>query len=334
MSKTETREQQIQRLIDRHVRDRNMDPRSIEESYKFTHLGIEIDPDFFEARLDMGWGFFKDEPRHLDHITRNMIIFVYLAYRRSTGCYHQGKKAVMMGATYEQMVEALEAAHVAGGGLTLHHGFEALQRMRDEGLVPGSQEGPWRNHWVEFDIKPDAVADPRVELPMSQEDLEANIRAYYSAELGAGKIAEDLVYASRIDPDFWSRYLRLAWGVYQEKECFPRPDSARAHDSRHRRIPGPNRARGVPHPASPASRGSGRGASRSVRGDVRRRREQDSVRRGPSPAEGAERRCQRRVIDLARPALGDAVPYGVMGTARFFTRWLELQRWRMPAALR
>ena len=33
---------------------------------------------------NMGWGFFKDEPRHLDHITRNMIIFVYLAYRRST----------------------------------------------------------------------------------------------------------------------------------------------------------------------------------------------------------------------------------------------------------
>jgi alkylhydroperoxidase/carboxymuconolactone decarboxylase family protein YurZ len=223
MNRTETREQQIQRLIDRHIRDRNMDPRSIEESYKFTHVGIAIDPDFFEARLEMGWGFFKDEPRHLDHITRNMIIFVYLAYRRSTGCFHQGKKAVMMGATYEQMVEALESAHVAGGGLTLHHGFEALQRMRDEGLVPGSQEGPWTNYWVQFDIKPDAVVDPKVELPMSQADIEANIRAYYSAELGAGQIADDLVYASRIDPDFWSRYLRLAWGVYHEKECFLDP---------------------------------------------------------------------------------------------------------------
>jgi len=223
MNKSETREQQIQRLVDRHVRDRNMDPRSIEETYKFTHLGIEIDPDFFEARLDMGWGFFKDEPRHLDHITRNMIIFVYLAYRRSTGCFHQGRKAVMMGATYEQMVEALEAAHAAGGGLTLHHGFEALQRMRDEGLVPGCQEGPWRNHWVKFDIKTDAVVDPLVTLPMTQEEIEANIRAYYSAELGAGEIAEDLVYASRIDPDFWSRYCRLAWGVYREKECFLDP---------------------------------------------------------------------------------------------------------------
>jgi alkylhydroperoxidase/carboxymuconolactone decarboxylase family protein YurZ len=220
VSSTETREQQIQRLIERHTRDRNMDPRSIEETYKFTHVGIEIDPDFFEARLDMGWGFFKDEPRHLDHITRNMIIFVYLAYRRSTGCFHQGRKAVMMGATYEQMVEALESAHVAGGGLTLHHGFEAIKRMKEEGLVPGSQEGPWRNHWVEFDIKENAVQDPKVKLPMTQDEVEANIRAYYSEELGARKIADDLVFAARIDPDWWMRYCRLAWGVYHDKPAF------------------------------------------------------------------------------------------------------------------
>lgn len=219
----ETREQQIQRLIERHVRDRNMDPRSIEESYRFTHVGIEIDPDFFEARLEMGWGFFKDEPRHLDHITRNMIIFVYLAYRRSTGCFHQGRKAVMMGATYEQMTEALEAAHAAGGGLTLHHGFEAILRMKTEGLVPGCQAGPGNNRWVKFDYRPGAVVDPKVELPMTQEAIENNIRAYYSADLGASQIADDLIYASRIDPDFWSRYLRLAWGVYQEKPCFLDP---------------------------------------------------------------------------------------------------------------
>ena len=105
----------------------------------------------------MGHGFFKDEPRHLDHITRMLMLFVYLAYRRSTGCYHQGKKGVMMGATYEQMVEALEAAHAAGGGLTLHHGFEAIHRMKSEGLVPGCQEGPWNNYWVKFDYKEGAV---------------------------------------------------------------------------------------------------------------------------------------------------------------------------------
>lgn len=222
-ARKETREEQIQRLIDRHVRDRNMDPKSIEESYRFTHFGIEHDPDFFEARLDMGWGFFKDEPRHLDHITRNMIIFVYLAYRRSTGCFHQGKKAVMIGATYEQMVEALEAAHVAGGGLTLHHGFEALERMKNEGVVPGEQEGPWNNYWVQWDIHPERVTNPKVKRPMTIEEMEENIRAYYRADLGAGQIAEDLIFAARLDPDYWSRYLRLAWGVYEEKECFLDP---------------------------------------------------------------------------------------------------------------
>jgi alkylhydroperoxidase/carboxymuconolactone decarboxylase family protein YurZ len=219
----ETREQQIQRLIDRHIGDRNMDPRSIEESYKFTHVGVEIDPDFFEARLDMGWGFFKDEPRHLDHITRMLVIFCYLAYRRSTGCYHQGKKGVMMGASYEQMVEALEAAHAAGGGLTLHHGFEAIHRMKSEGLVPGCQKSPWTNHWVKFPYKEGAVKDPVVKLPMTQDEVEASICSYYSSEFGGEKIAKDLVFAARIDPEFWMRYCRLAWGVYHEKPAFLDP---------------------------------------------------------------------------------------------------------------
>ena len=76
---------------------------------------------------------------------------------------------------------------------------------------------------MQFDIKPDAVADPTVKLPMSQQDIEANIRAYYSAELGAGKIAEDLIYASRIDPDFWSRYLPTRLGRLPGEGVLPRP---------------------------------------------------------------------------------------------------------------
>ena len=200
-----------------------MDPRSIEDTYRLTHIGIETDPDFFEARIDMGWGFFKDEPRHLDHITRMLIIFCYLAYRRSVGCFHQGKKGVMMGATYEQMVEALEAAHAAGGGLTLHHGFGAIDRMKQEGLVPGSQEGPWTNHWVKFPYNEGAVRDPEVTLPMNQDEIEESIRGYYTAEFGGEKIADDLVYASRIDPEFWMRYCRLAWGVYHEKPAYLDP---------------------------------------------------------------------------------------------------------------
>lgn len=219
----ETRRQQIDRLIERHVRDRNMDPRSIEERYRFTHVGIEIDPDFFEARLDLGHGFFRDEPRHLDHITRMLLLFVFLSSRRAPGAYHQGKKGVMMGASYEQMLEALEAAHVAGGGMMLHHGTMAIARMREEGVVPGSQDTAWTGHWVEFPYRDGAVVDPVVELPMAPDRIRDSIRAYYRPEHGGGEIAEDLCNAVQFDPEYWMRYCRLAWGVYHEKPAFLDP---------------------------------------------------------------------------------------------------------------
>jgi hypothetical protein len=52
----ETRAEKVARLIEKHVRDRNMDPASISKHYNITHFGIELDPDFFEARLSMSWG--------------------------------------------------------------------------------------------------------------------------------------------------------------------------------------------------------------------------------------------------------------------------------------
>lgn len=219
----ETREQQVQRLVERHVRDRNMDPRSIEERYRFTHIGVEIDPDFFEARLDLGHGFFRDEPRHLDHITRMLLLFVFLSSRRAPGSYHQGKKGVMMGASYEQMVEALECAHVAGGGMMLQHGLMSIGRMREEELVPGSQDTPWTGYWVELPYREGVVEDPVVELPMTEEEIKASIRAYYRPEFGGAEIAEDLCYAVPFDPEYWMRYCRLAWGVYHEKPAFLDP---------------------------------------------------------------------------------------------------------------
>ena len=74
----ETREQKVRRLIDKHLRDRNMDPKSITEHYGKQHFAFELDPDYYELFLSTGWGFFKDEPRHLDHMTRQIIISVFL----------------------------------------------------------------------------------------------------------------------------------------------------------------------------------------------------------------------------------------------------------------
>lgn len=219
MSK-ETREEQVARLIEGHVRDRNMDPSSITSHYSMTHVGIELDPGFFEARLRMGWGFFKDEPRHLDHITRNMAISVFLAFRDRPGCYHQGKKAVMMGATYEQMMEAYEAGHVAGGGPVLMNGITALKRMMDEGVEPGAQEGPWTNHWVAFDTPAELPHPPGDDAdPDRDERIARSISGQYPDEQGAEEIRKDLLYGARLDPDFFAGYTRLAWEVFDQKEC-------------------------------------------------------------------------------------------------------------------
>jgi len=137
----ETREQKVKRLIEKHIRDRNMDPKSITEHYGKMHYAFEIDPDFFDAMLSTAWGFFKDEPRHLDHMTRQIIISVFLAYRDRPGCYHQGKKGVMMGVTYEQMLEGYEVGMSVGGGPVLVNGMEAIKRMIDEALSPAARLG-------------------------------------------------------------------------------------------------------------------------------------------------------------------------------------------------
>ena len=222
-TRRETREQQVARLIEGHVRDRNMDASSITTHYSMTHVGIELDPDFFEARLRMGWGFFKDEPRHLDHITRNMAISVFLAFRDRPGCYHQGKKAVMMGATYEQMMEAYEAGHVVGGGPVLMNGITALQRMMDEGVEPGSQEGPWRNHWVVFDSPSDTPSTRHEPRGAHQERINRSICEEYPDHQGGEEIREDLLYGARMDPEFFEGYARLAWEVYDDKRCYLDP---------------------------------------------------------------------------------------------------------------
>jgi alkylhydroperoxidase/carboxymuconolactone decarboxylase family protein YurZ len=221
----ETRTEKVARLIKKHVRDRNMDPASITKHYSITHFGIELDPDFFEARLSMSWGFFRDKARHLDHITRNMIISVLLAFRDRPGCYHQGKKGVMMGATYEQMLEAYEAGQTVGGGPVLMNGMNVLKRMWDEGIRPGCQVGPWTDKWVQLgratptakagDAKPDAEETPEERKAR----LVRRIEAYYSNEQGGERIQKDLIYAAGIDPDFVEGYIRLAWGIFEEKQC-------------------------------------------------------------------------------------------------------------------
>jgi alkylhydroperoxidase/carboxymuconolactone decarboxylase family protein YurZ len=220
----ETREQKIARLIEKHIRDRNMDSESITTHYNVKHTGIELDPDYFEAHLQVGWGFFRDEPRHLDHMTRNMLISVLLAWRSRPGCYHQGKKGVMMGATYEMMMEAYEAGCIAGGGPTLINGMTALKRMIEEGVKPGSQPGPWTNKWVQLGPvkrKPQEKYAEAAPASTRAEQIIRKIEQYNPDK--EGEINKDLAFGAKLDPDFFEGYVRMAWGIFDEKPCFLDP---------------------------------------------------------------------------------------------------------------
>ena len=219
----ETREDKVKRLIEQHVRDRNMDPKSIKDHYNINHFGIEIDPDFAEARLQMGWGFFKDEPRHLDHMTRQILTSSLLAHRDRPGCFHQGKKGVMMGATYEQMLEAYEVASVTGGGPCWINGLYALKRMKEEGIDSGCQKTPYTGKWVQLGPStPATPAEDSVEEStegMSAEDrverILKQIEKYHPDDKEG--LNEDLAFGAKLDPDFFEKYAHLSWGFFKDK---------------------------------------------------------------------------------------------------------------------
>ena len=217
----ETREQKFRRLVDKRVSDRNMDPKSITENYGKAHFAIELDPDYFEVALSTGWGFFKDKPRHLDHMTRQIIISVFLAYRDRPGCFDQGKKGVMMGATFEQMLEAYEVGRVVGGGPVLRNGMKAIKRMIDEGVKPGSQVGRWTNQWVQLGPpsmpigKEEEERNTEVSTQTREERILSIIRKYHPDE--GGDINQDLAYGVRLDPDFFESYVPMAWGFFGDK---------------------------------------------------------------------------------------------------------------------
>jgi len=219
----ETREQKSRRLIEKHVRDRNMDPGSITEHYGRGDFAIEMDPDYFEISLATGWGFFKDEPRHLDHITRQIVISVFLAAVNRPGCYHQGKKGVMMGATYEQMLEGYEVGRIVGGGPVMRNGMAALKRMIDEGIKPGCQKGPWTNKWVKLGPSTPPVEKEEPESPSEtrEERLIRLIRKYNPDE--GGNINEDLAYGVKLDPDFFETYVPMNWSFFGDKPRYLDP---------------------------------------------------------------------------------------------------------------
>jgi AhpD family alkylhydroperoxidase len=122
----ETREEKVKRITDRIHKDRGF-------VYDVLGFGVELDPDYFEVYCQMHWGFFKEEPRHLEPKTRELIEIGILAFKgMKHEVYTHTKKALRLGATMEEALEAFEVASIGGGAPVLLEGLVALKRIRDE----------------------------------------------------------------------------------------------------------------------------------------------------------------------------------------------------------
>lgn len=122
----ETREEKVRRITERIHRDRGF-------VYDVLGFGAELDPDYFEVYCQMHWGFFKEEPRHLDPKTRELIEIGILAFKgMKHEVYTHTKKALRLGATMEEALEAFEVASIGGGAPVLMEGLYALKRIHDE----------------------------------------------------------------------------------------------------------------------------------------------------------------------------------------------------------
>ena len=78
-------------------------------------------------------GFFKEKPRHLEPKTRELIEIGLLAFKgMKHEVYTHTKKALRLGATMEEALEAFEVASIGGGAPVLMEGLYALKRIADE----------------------------------------------------------------------------------------------------------------------------------------------------------------------------------------------------------
>ena len=102
--------------------------------YPFWDWVAQEDPDYVIARkplTDLSVG----EGKELSIKHREMVIIGILAYRgREDGVVTHMRRAIQHGATKRELLEAIEAAAVPGGGPTLSSGVQALMQLDHEGV--------------------------------------------------------------------------------------------------------------------------------------------------------------------------------------------------------
>lgn len=93
----------------------------------------KLDPDFFEVFSKLYPVTFKDG-KHLPGKVRELIHIAIISYRglniQSISAHM--KRAISLGATKLEILEALETAMNSGGSPTLYHGIGALMALEEE----------------------------------------------------------------------------------------------------------------------------------------------------------------------------------------------------------
>jgi alkylhydroperoxidase/carboxymuconolactone decarboxylase family protein YurZ len=97
--------------------------------YPFWDWVAKEDPEYIAARQPMSDLSFG-EGKELSIKHKEMVIIGILAFRgRKDGCVAHMKRAVQHGATKRELLAALQAAAVPGGGPTFSTGIEALMEL-------------------------------------------------------------------------------------------------------------------------------------------------------------------------------------------------------------
>ena len=103
--------------------------------YAFTDWLAREDPEFMKARAPLSTLSFG-EGKELSIKHKEMVIIGILAFRgREDGVVAHMRRAVQHGATKRELLEAVQAAAVPGGGPTLSTGVQALMELERTGVV-------------------------------------------------------------------------------------------------------------------------------------------------------------------------------------------------------
>lgn len=96
----------------------------------------EQDVDFMEAYNNL-YNRGLTDGKALPARMRELIAIGILAYRgQEEAVYLHGKRALKLGASKRELLEAVETAMIPGGGPTLAVGLRALARIEEEGKNP------------------------------------------------------------------------------------------------------------------------------------------------------------------------------------------------------